>query len=154
MGSFYLGKMTFGSLFKKPETTCYPLEEKTAPEGLKGYIENRIKTCIFCGMCEKNCPSDALSVDKPTSTWEINVFQCVQCGACVRVCPTKSLSMEAGRPGVATEMAIRSLTREESPEEAAEKARKEAAKAEKVKAALAAKAAREKQTGEGEISSP
>lgn len=154
MGSFHLGKMTFGSLFKKPETTQYPFEEKTAPEGLKGCIENEINACIFCGICEKNCPSDALSVDKASSTWTINIFQCVQCGACVRVCPTKSLSMNTGRPGIATEMATWSLTEEESPEEAAEKAKKEAAKAEKVKAALAAKAAREKQAGEGEISSP
>ena len=33
MGSFKLGGMTFGSLFKKPETVLYPLETKTPPAG-------------------------------------------------------------------------------------------------------------------------
>ena len=36
MGAFKLGKMTFGSLFKKPETVLYPFEKKPQPEGLKG----------------------------------------------------------------------------------------------------------------------
>ena len=33
MGSFKLGGMTFGSLFKKPETVLYPFEQKPAPAG-------------------------------------------------------------------------------------------------------------------------
>ena len=32
MGSFKLGKMTLGGLFKKPETLMYPVETKT-PQG-------------------------------------------------------------------------------------------------------------------------
>ena len=34
MGSFKLGKMTLGGLFKKPETLMYPVETKTPPAGL------------------------------------------------------------------------------------------------------------------------
>ena len=49
MGSFKLGGMTFGSLFKKPETVLYPFEQKPAPAGLKGHIENDASACILCG---------------------------------------------------------------------------------------------------------
>ena len=40
MGSFKLGKMTLGGLFKKPETLMYPVETKTPPAGLKGHVVN------------------------------------------------------------------------------------------------------------------
>ena len=55
MGSFKLGGMTFGSLFKKPETVLYPFEQKPAPAGLKGHIENDASACILCGICPKHC---------------------------------------------------------------------------------------------------
>ena len=40
MGSFKLGGMTFGSLFKKPETLLYPFEKKEPYTGQKGHIIN------------------------------------------------------------------------------------------------------------------
>ena len=51
MGGFKLGKMTLGSLFKKPETVLYPVEKKEAPAGLKGHIVNDADVCILCGIC-------------------------------------------------------------------------------------------------------
>ncbi len=96
MGVFKLGKMTFGSLFKKPETVLYPLETKPQPAGLKGHIEIDVSTCILCGICEKNCPTDCITVDKASGTWNQNPFACIQCGYCVTVCPKKSLSMLPG----------------------------------------------------------
>ncbi len=94
MSEFGLGRMTFGSLFKKPETLLYPLETKPAPEGLKGHIVIKVDDCILCGICERTCPCSAIKVSKPDRTWEINRFQCVQCGSCVRACPKKCLSMD------------------------------------------------------------
>lgn len=94
MGSFKLGKMTFGSMFKKPETILYPVETKPAPAGLKGHIVNDIDACILCGICQKRCPTGAIEVDKPAGTWSINRFRCVQCGSCVRECPKSCLSMD------------------------------------------------------------
>ena len=43
MGSFKLGKMTLGGLFKKPETLMYPVETKTPPAGLKGHVVNDVR---------------------------------------------------------------------------------------------------------------
>ncbi len=94
MSEFGLGRMTFGSIFKKPETVLYPFEKKPAPAGLKGHIVIDVNQCILCGICQRTCPCDAITVDKPNRSWEINRFQCVQCGSCIRACPKKCLSMD------------------------------------------------------------
>ena len=94
MGVFKLGKMTFGSLFKKPETVKYPFETKPQPQGLKGHIVLDADNCILCGMCEKSCPTDCITVDKDNRSWNIVPFQCIQCGYCTQVCPKNCLAMD------------------------------------------------------------
>ena len=94
MGAFKLGKMTFGSLFKKPETVLYPIEKKPQPMGLKGHIVIDGPACILCGMCDRSCTTNCISVDKQGGTWSIDRLQCVQCGYCITVCPKKCLSMD------------------------------------------------------------
>lgn len=93
MGSFRLGGMTFGSLFKKPETLLYPFQKKEPYAGQKGHVVNDVSGCILCGICQKTCPCRCIEVDKPARTWSIAPFLCVQCGSCVRACPTGCLSM-------------------------------------------------------------
>ncbi|MEY8461166.1 4Fe-4S binding protein [Eggerthellaceae bacterium 24-137] len=102
MGSFKLGGMTLGSLFKKPETVLYPAEQKPAPAGLKGHIENDVSLCILCGICAKACPADAIVVEKKERTWAIDPFRCVQCGSCVRACPKACLHMLPAYTPIAT----------------------------------------------------
>ncbi|MDO4891209.1 MAG: 4Fe-4S dicluster domain-containing protein [Coriobacteriaceae bacterium] len=94
MGSFKLGGMTLKSLFSKPETIQYPVQERYKPEGLKGHIAIDAETCILCGICQKTCPTGAIEVDKAGEAWRIDRFRCVQCGACWRACPKESLTME------------------------------------------------------------
>ena len=105
MGAFKLGKMTFGSLFKKPETVKYPFETKPQPLGLKGHIRNDVEACILCGMCDRSCPTDCITVDKQAGTWSIDAFGCIQCGYCVTVCPKTCLYMEPDYHPAATQMA-------------------------------------------------
>ena len=93
MGSFKLGGMTLKSLFSKPETIMYPVQERYKPAGLKGHIEIDVETCILCGICEKTCPTGSITVDKAGEKWTIDPFSCVQCGACWRACPKESLVM-------------------------------------------------------------
>lgn len=85
--------MTLGSLFKKPETTLYPFEKKTPPLGLKGHIHNEVGNCILCSLCQKTCPTSAITVSKANRKWAIDPFRCVQCGSCVRACPKDCLHM-------------------------------------------------------------
>ena len=94
MGAFKLGKMTFGSLFKKPETVMYPFQAKPQPEGLKGHIVIDVEQCILCGMCDRNCTTNCITVSKQDRYWEINPFNCIQCGYCITVCPKKCLHMD------------------------------------------------------------
>lgn len=151
MGSFKLGRMTLRSLFKKPETVLYPVEKRYEPEGLKGHIAVDIKKCTMCGVCQKRCPTGAITVDKEAGTWTINRFDCIQCRTCVRDCSFDCLTMEPGYQKPATEKFSATETKPEpTEEELAEKARKEAEKAARVKAALEAKAAREKTAKEAE----
>lgn len=151
MGSFKLGRMTLRSLFKKPETVLYPVEKRYEPEGLKGHIAVDIKKCTMCGVCQKRCPTGAITVDKEAGTWTINRFDCIQCRTCVRDCSFDCLTMEPGYQKPATEKFSATETKPEpTEEELAEKARKEAEKAARVKAALEAQAAREKTAKEAE----
>ena len=94
MGGFKLGKMTFGSLFKKPETVLYPMQKKEPPRGLKGHVVVDVDTCILCSLCQKRCPCGAIEVDKKARKWTIDHFRCVQCASCVYECPKGSLTME------------------------------------------------------------
>ena len=93
--------MTFGSLFKKPETLRYPFATKEPYPGQKGHIVNEVEKCILCSMCQKACPCKCIEVNKAERRWEIDPFVCIQCGCCVRVCPAKCLIMD----GVCTAVA-------------------------------------------------
>ncbi len=48
--------------------------------------------CIACGICQKNCPHDAIHVVNNLAV--IDYDKCVNCGVCVAKCPTKAIIME------------------------------------------------------------
>lgn len=50
--------------------------------------------CIACGLCEKNCPFDAIHVEGNLAV--IDYSKCTNCGLCVKKCPTHAL-MKEGR---------------------------------------------------------
>ena len=45
--------------------------------------------CIGCGICKKNCPSDAVKVEDFHAT--IDGTKCTGCGTCAEKCPKKSI---------------------------------------------------------------
>ncbi|WP_261433819.1 4Fe-4S binding protein [Berryella wangjianweii] len=128
MAIFELGAMTLRSIFGKPETVLYPLEEKPAPMGLRGHIENDPSRCVLCSACARACTTGCLTVDKKGRTWEIQPYACVQCGLCVEVCPKDALSMETARTAVGAQKPSRVVlvpererpVRKPRPQEAAE----------------------------------
>lgn len=149
MGSFKLGKMTLRSLFSKPETIRYPFEEPEHPACMKGLVEFDYSNCIYCGICEKRCPTNAISVSKEDETWTIDHFACIQCGSCIRECPKSCLTMDPVLVHPSTTKTKVTVSKPEpTEEEKAELARKEAEKAARIKAAKEAKAAREKAAAE------
>ncbi len=132
MGAFKLGKMTFGSLFKQPETVKYPFETKPQPMGLKGHIQIDVESCILCGMCDRSCATGCITVDKAARTWAIDRLQCVQCGYCITVCPKKCLEMNPNYAPATTEHKADSFT---VPEQGKPAAKKEATASESAQAA-------------------
>ncbi len=89
-----LSKTLIKSLVGKPATEMYPQRKKIYTDATRGRVNNDIERCIFCRLCEKNCPTKALAVSKEKNEWEIDSLKCCLCRRCVEVCPVKCLSME------------------------------------------------------------
>lgn len=47
-------------------------------------------SCIGCGMCEKNCPKKAISVNNNLAVMDFD--KCDDCGLCAEKCPRKSIT--------------------------------------------------------------
>lgn len=82
-----------GSLIGKPSTLMYPKRKREYPAATRGRVENDIVRCIFCGMCQRNCPTKAIAVTKESRAWQIDSLRCCYCRRCVEVCPVKCLIM-------------------------------------------------------------
>jgi ech hydrogenase subunit F len=90
------------SLFKKPVTVAYPNKPIEYVASQRGHIAIEIEDCIFCGMCQRKCPTGAIEVNRNEKSWAIERFGCIQCGCCVEVCPKKCLAMKSGATPAAT----------------------------------------------------
>lgn len=97
------------NLFSKPVTKNYPVIPREYPERTRGSIRNDIEQCIYCGMCQRKCPSGAITVDRTARTWTIERMGCVQCENCVNNCPKKCLYMEMQYSEPSTEKTVDTL---------------------------------------------
>lgn len=89
------------NVVSKPATRMYPYAKRAPMKNTRGALgEININTCIFCGICEKRCPSNAITVNKVERSWELNRLKCIVCNVCVEACPKDCLTMnEAHLPG-------------------------------------------------------
>lgn len=93
MSILSMSKTLVKSIVHGPYTVLYPIKKKDTFERTRGKIENDIPNCIFCGMCERRCPTGAIKTVRADKKWSIERMQCIQCGYCVEVCPKKCLHM-------------------------------------------------------------
>ena len=93
MRLFSIFKDILGNLVKGPVTRNYPAKVRDPFPGERGKLVIDEKSCIFCGMCAKKCPANALIVTRQPKEWKFERFRCIICGACVEACPKKCLSM-------------------------------------------------------------
>ncbi|MFH0753022.1 MAG: 4Fe-4S dicluster domain-containing protein [Candidatus Omnitrophota bacterium] len=89
-----MGKIVLKNLFSKPVTERYPFVAKQHPVGARGKVNIEIDKCIYCGICQRKCPTAALVVSKEPKTWTIDRMRCISCNACVDVCPKKCLALD------------------------------------------------------------
>ncbi len=80
------------------------------PPRYRGQIYVVSQTCISCDLCNKICPTDAITMKQMSFKRqnifpEINLATCIFCGLCEDVCPTKpekSIALSGGRYDVLT----------------------------------------------------
>jgi len=95
-------KAMFKALFKDDmHTVKYPFEKMPispryrAIHDMLRLMESGNYRCIGCGLCEKICISNCISMDtrydeeqrKEVSEYTINFGRCIFCGYCAEVCP-------------------------------------------------------------------
>lgn len=79
------------NVLKKPFTQKYPKERPDVPSGLRGKHVYDKEKCVYCGLCARYCPSNAISVDREKKEWSVDIGKCLFCEQCAEVCPTKCL---------------------------------------------------------------
>lgn len=82
-------------LTKKPATMAYPAEPAKVPEGFRGKLRFYPEKCIGCKLCMKDCPADAIIIEKVGDTFEaiVSLDKCIYCAQCVDSCNKKALEM-------------------------------------------------------------
>ncbi len=75
-------------------TRKYPIEIREAFENYRGELINSVSECTFCGICQKKCPSQCITVVRKEGVWDCDPFLCVYCGICVDACPKGCLTQK------------------------------------------------------------
>ena len=87
------------SALKGPTTRPYPFVIRRAPARLRGKLIWNPEKCTGCGLCVKDCPSDAIRLvvnDKQTKTFGMryDLDRCTFCSQCVQNCRFKCIYLD------------------------------------------------------------
>lgn len=55
-------------------------------------VRNEIK-CTHCGACTVHCPTDALTLKRPSMEVTFQGDECIVCLECVKVCPVRAMEV-------------------------------------------------------------
>ncbi len=86
---FSLLSAILDAFFKAPETIDYPFGHLDLAEGFRGAIVFDTDKCTGCGLCVRNCPADALQMDKKShEEYKLIHYpaRCAYCGQCEDNC--------------------------------------------------------------------
>ncbi len=88
------------SLFQRPVTKQYPFVREDAPTRLRGHLKWDPEKCSGCGLCNKECPSNAVEVialDKKAKRFVMryHVDRCTFCAQCVQACRFDCIEMSS-----------------------------------------------------------
>jgi len=82
------------NLSRRPVTRLYPVEERQPPAASRGHIEFDMAKCIFCTLCAKRCPADAITVNRKEKTLVFEPFRCIVCEFCLEGCAKDAISLQ------------------------------------------------------------
>jgi ech hydrogenase subunit F len=85
------------NILKQPSTRLYPKVQREPFERSRGRLEIDHEKCIHCGICQRQCPADAITVNRQEGVWKLDAFRCIICGECVLKCPKKCLAINSHR---------------------------------------------------------
>ena len=77
---------------KTSDTVEIPPKAAPAPKPAVKPL-NDTSLCVFCTLCAKKCPQEAITVDRLNKLWTLDKEKCVSCGICAESCPKKSITM-------------------------------------------------------------
>lgn len=99
--------ITFRYMIQPVVTLQYPRQTVKMAPRYRGHIDlifdaeaESGNKCIACGMCQRNCPSDCITLksEKPEGAkkkvltgYQLDFTKCSLCGLCVESCPTDAL---------------------------------------------------------------
>lgn len=87
------------SVWRPLATIRYPKERQAPPIRLRGKLTWNPEACIGCGLCEKDCPSQALElivIDKAEKRFAMryHIDRCTFCAQCVFSCRQSCLQLD------------------------------------------------------------
>ncbi len=81
---------------RKPSTELYPLVPAVVPADFRGKIVFHPEACVGCKLCQKDCPSGALAIERLGDRRYQAVFaldRCIYCGQCADSCNRSCLEV-------------------------------------------------------------
>ncbi|MFX1486835.1 MAG: 4Fe-4S binding protein [Promethearchaeota archaeon] len=85
-------------LTKKRATLLYPFEKLDLPEAYRGRWSHDMAKCTGCGLCAKDCPSEAIQLVEtditPGGRYPVcYLSRCMFCAQCQDTCPTGAIQL-------------------------------------------------------------
>ena len=91
---FYLLPNIVKAVLSKPETIAYPAVSHRSSASYRGSVRIISENCVGCGLCVRDCPAAALTLEKDSkNSFRLIHYRdhCASCGQCEMSCKFNSI---------------------------------------------------------------